>query len=350
MVDSISLAIREGEMMCLLGPSGCGKTTTLRIVAGFEAVDGGTVRLGGSDVTRLPPEKRDIGLVFQDYALFPHLTVAQNVGFGLRMRRVRPAAIAAAVRDALALVHLDGVGDRLPRQLSGGQRQRVALARAIAIRPRLLLLDEPLSNLDAGLRDAMRDEIRRVQRSVGITTLFVTHDQQEALPIADRMAVMRHGRIMQLDTPARVYESPADPFVAGFIGEANLLPGLVEAVVHDRLALQTRSGQRLVGTGGAALQRGQAALAVVKADRVRLSRVPAKAGAVCMKMQVDAATFLGATIAYACSVDDVQLNAVASSAAPDRFVPGETIFESWSIADCLILADDVTPIPTGDAS
>ena len=190
-VDGVSLRVQPGEMVCLLGPSGCGKTTTLRIVAGFESLDAGRVRLAGMDVSRLPPERRDIGFMFQSYALFPHMTVADNVGFGLRMRRQSRARRATAVEEALALVRLEGLADRLPRQLSGGQQQRVALARAIAFRPRLLLLDEPLSNLDAGLRETLRDEIRRVQKDTGVTALFVTHDQSEALAIADRVAIMR---------------------------------------------------------------------------------------------------------------------------------------------------------------
>ena len=326
-VDGVSLRVREGEMVCLLGPSGCGKTTTLRIVGGFEGVDAGQVRLAGADVTRLAPEKRDIGFMFQSYALFPHMSVRDNVGFGLRMRGVRGAARTAQVDDALALVQLEGLADRLPRQLSGGQQQRVALARAIAFRPRLLLLDEPLSNLDAGLREVLRDEIRRVQQATGLTALFVTHDQAEALAIADRVAVMRAGRVVQFDTPSAVYGQPADPFVAGFIGQANLLPAVAEGNAVLRLA----SGEVVRGM---AAPPGTAVLAVVKADRVRLA--PNGPG---LPARVDGATFAGPTMHYTLTTAaGTRLIATASSTDGPRFAAGDPVMADWSPADCLVIA------------
>jgi putative spermidine/putrescine transport system ATP-binding protein len=226
-LDRFDLTLQPGELIALLGPSGCGKTTTLRLLAGLEDADTGRVIVGGKDITGLSAAKRDMGMVFQAYSLFPHMTVRQNVAFGLRLRRV-----GAAQRDKRALEMLDLVGlstqaDRYPHQLSGGQQQRVALARALAIEPQVLLLDEPLSALDAKVRAQLRDEIRRVQLEVGITTLFVTHDQEEALAIADRVGVMREGRIEQLATPTEVYTRPATSFVAEFVGLSNRLSGEV---------------------------------------------------------------------------------------------------------------------------
>lgn len=333
-VDGVSLRVQPGEMVCLLGPSGCGKTTTLRIVAGFESLDAGRVQVAGMDVSRLPPERRDIGFMFQSYALFPHMTVAENVGFGLRMRRAPRARRAAAVEEALALVRLEELADRLPRQLSGGQQQRVALARAIAFRPRLLLLDEPLSNLDAGLREMLRDEIRRVQKDTGVTALFVTHDQSEALAIADRVAIMRGGKVVQFDTPATVYARPADPFVAGFIGQANLLPGVIEITQGTTVTVRMANGEMLEGIGQPAVN-GAAVLAVIKADRVKLD--PSGGGG--LTARVEAAVFTGPTMHYTlATLAGTRLIAVASSAEAPAFAPGQTVTAHWAPADCLVIA------------
>ena len=228
-VDQASLAVEAGEFVSLLGPSGCGKTTILRMIAGLVEPDGGVIRIGDRDVTWLAPHRRDIGLVFQSYALFPHMSVYENVAFGLRQRRVGDAELDTRVSEALELVRLDGLAQRFPRELSGGQQQRVALARAIAPRPALLLLDEPLSNLDAKLRDTMRIELRLLQRKLGLTTVFVTHDQEEALTMSDRICVMNAGRVQQVGTPRAVYEEPSTPFVAEFFGRANSLDGTVRA-------------------------------------------------------------------------------------------------------------------------
>jgi putative spermidine/putrescine transport system ATP-binding protein len=223
-VDAIALDLPQGALLALLGPSGCGKTTTLRMIAGLEAPDAGRILVGGRDVTALPPHRRNMGVVFQSYALFPHLSAARNVAFGLEMRGVPRAERAPRVADALALVGLTELAHRKPGQLSGGQQQRVALARALAPQPDLLLLDEPLSALDAKLREEVRDEIRALQQRVGATTVFVTHDQTEALAMADLVAVMNEGRIEQLDTPEAVFERPASRFVATFVGRAARLP------------------------------------------------------------------------------------------------------------------------------
>ncbi|MGY6411676.1 MAG: ABC transporter ATP-binding protein [Alkalilacustris sp.] len=234
-VDRVSVEVAQGELVALLGPSGCGKTTTLRMIAGFVQASGGRIVIGGEDVTRLPPHQRDIGMVFQGYALFPHMTVAQNVGFGLEMRRVPKAEAARRIDQALQLVRLDHLAERYPRQLSGGQQQRVALARALVVEPAVFLLDEPLSNLDAKLRETVRQEIRDLQKSLGLTTVFVTHDQEEALAVADRLIVMNAGRVEQVGPPEALYDAPETAFVADFIGKSNFFEGRVEAAGQFRL-------------------------------------------------------------------------------------------------------------------
>jgi ABC-type Fe3+/spermidine/putrescine transport system ATPase subunit len=225
-LDRVALSIRSGEFFTLLGPSGCGKTTLLRTVAGFNRQDSGSIRVAGSAIDAIPAHRRNIGLVFQDYAIFPHLTVAQNVAFGLEARRRPKAEVAERVARALEVVQLAGMADRLPHQMSGGQQQRVGLARAMVINPQILLMDEPLSNLDAKLRIELRDDIRDLQRSLGITTIYVTHDQEEALVVSDRICVMQGGRVHQVGTPYEIYVHPLTLFVASFVGAMNLLGDL----------------------------------------------------------------------------------------------------------------------------
>src|SRR5258707_12039868 len=226
-VDGVTLYIAAGEFFALLGPSGCGKTTSLRMIAGFEMPDSGRVHVGGQDITDLPVHRRDMGMVFQNYALFPHRTVAENVAFGLRMRGIEKDTIARKVKRALAMVELSGMEDRRPGQLSGGQQQRVALARAIVIEPRVLLCDEPLGALDKKLRQQMQFELKQLQRKLGLTMVFVTHDQEEALAMSDRIAVMNAGKVEQIGTPSDVYDRPSTRFVADFIGDTNLFRGEV---------------------------------------------------------------------------------------------------------------------------
>ncbi|MFT3828803.1 MAG: ABC transporter ATP-binding protein [Opitutaceae bacterium] len=280
-LETLSLTIQPGELFFLLGPSGCGKTTLLRCLAGFETPDTGTIRFGENDVTRLPPHERNTGMVFQSYALWPHLTVEENVAFGLEERRVPAAEIATRVAQALEAVQMGAYARRKPNQLSGGQQQRVALARALVVRPRCLLLDEPLSNLDARLRTELRGEIRRVCKQHQLTTVYVTHDQREALAIADRLAVMEAGRILQIGTPREVYARPVSAAVARFIGETTLLPGRIVGGEQGKLVVDT-AVCRFLGVAGDPAEparRGAEALVSLRPECWRLTRTqPAQNG------------------------------------------------------------------------
>jgi putative spermidine/putrescine transport system ATP-binding protein len=287
-VREVSLTIADGEFLVLLGPSGCGKTTTLRMVAGFIEPSAGHVRLAGQDVTLLPPWRRNAGMVFQSYALFPHMTVAQNVAFGLEMRKLPRADIERRVEEVLALVRLSGYGGRLPRQLSGGQQQRVALARALAIRPDVLLLDEPLSNLDAKLRQEVRVEIRELQRQLGLTTVMVTHDQEEALTMADRLVVMNEGSVRQVGSQRDLYERPADRFVAGFVGRSTFLAGSIEAPGRFR----SDGGLALACAGG---NPGRAVLSL-RPERVEIGLEPRSGLDNSLSGTVEFVSYLGALI------------------------------------------------------
>jgi putative spermidine/putrescine transport system ATP-binding protein len=266
-VSAMTLGVDKGEFVSLLGPSGCGKTTTLQMVAGFEAVTSGRVELNGRDITHAKANSRGLGIVFQSYALFPHMTVADNVSFGLEMRQMAKAERRERVRDALGLVHLQAHADKYPRELSGGQRQRVALARALVIAPPVLLLDEPLSNLDAKLREEMQFELRQIQRKVGTTTLMVTHDQSEAMSISDRVVVMEAGRATQIDHPHRVYEHPRTRFISTFVGKANLLEG---RVCGEGAAQSVQIGPMSVRVGDAGFRPGTAVLLSVRPEKLQL--------------------------------------------------------------------------------
>ncbi len=270
-VNNLDLELREGELVAFLGPSGCGKTTTLRMIAGFETADSGEIYLGGREVSSFPPERRDAGMVFQNYALFPHLTVYENVAFGLQMRKVPKEDIQTRVAEILQKVQLTGMENRLPRQLSGGQQQRTALARALVINPAVLLLDEPLANLDAKLREEMRFYIRNLQQEFGITTVYVTHDQAEALVLADRVAVMRNGVLQQIDVPEQIYQRPRNAWVANFVGIANLIPGTIGEPLNDVARINTGLGV-IHANGGESLSVGSEALASVRPESLRLER------------------------------------------------------------------------------
>ncbi|MDF3302389.1 ABC transporter ATP-binding protein [Streptomyces tropicalis] len=303
-LDGLDLAVRPGEFLALLGPSGCGKTTALRMLAGFEHPDSGEVLVDGRDVTAVPAHRRDAGMVFQSYSLFPHLDALDNVAFGLRMRRVRAAARRKRAAELLDLVGLSDRGDRFPHQLSGGQQQRVALARALALRPRVLLLDEPLSALDAQVRLTLREEIRRLQQELGITTLFVTHDQEEALSVADRVAVLRAGRLEQCAAPAELYGRPAGPFVAEFVGTMSRIPGRLD---QDRVEVL---GRRLPVDGPPPAARDVDVLVRPEALRVRADEDGTA--------RVVATAFLGATVRITARLADgteVKADLPASEAA-----------------------------------
>src|SRR5688572_27747551 len=266
-VDDIDLSVRKGEFLSLLGPSGCGKTTTLRLIAGFEQPDEGEILIAGEEVAGLPPYKRDVNTVFQSYALFPHLNVLHNVAYGLKQRGLRKTVREEKAREALSLVRLSELGQRKPRQLSGGQQQRVALARALVMEPKVLLLDEPLGALDLKVRRQLQIELKRIQETVGVTFVYVTHDQEEALAMSDRVAVMSAGVIEQLARPQEIYDTPATPFVASFIGETNFIDGAGgRAAVRPERVRVTRSGEGLPGELVASMVIGPALQVVVKLD------------------------------------------------------------------------------------
>jgi putative spermidine/putrescine transport system ATP-binding protein len=338
-VRDVSLDVRDGEFLVLLGPSGCGKTTTLRMIAGFIPPTMGRVRLGGKDVTTLPPWKRNAGMVFQSYALFPHLSVAENVAFGLEMRNVPKSDIGGRVKEALRLVRLDGYAERLPRQLSGGQQQRVALARALVIRPDVLLLDVPLSNLDAKLRETVRVEIRELQNKLGITTVMVTHDQEEALIVADRLVVMSEGSVRQVGSQRDLYERPADRFVAGFVGRSNLLTG---KVVHPG-RFETKGGIAIACRDGAIgpcvmalrperLVLGHALNGLENRDRGTIELV----------------SYLGASIDVHVRVSPVDRVVVSVPNRPDGTVlkEGEATEVGWPADAAVVLAGDTEAAKT----
>jgi len=328
-VAGVSLHVAAGEFVALLGPSGCGKTTTLRMVAGFIEPTEGRIQIGGQDVTHLPPYKRNTGLVFQSYALFPHMTVAQNVGFGLEMRRVSKADRDRRVGEALARVRLAHYAERMPRELSGGQQQRVALARALVIEPDVLLLDEPLSNLDARLRQEMRIEIRQLQQSLGLTAIFVTHDQEEAMAVADRLVVMKAGRIEQVGTPAAVFEQPATRFVAEFVGVTNFLLGAVTGAGEFTL----RSGER-VGVATSATP-GDALLAL-RPERLRVaSGGQGESGG--LVGRVVFSTYLGVTTEYQVELASGDRLVVRQPAEEAGAAIGETVRVQWAPNAALML-------------
>jgi len=336
----VRLDVRPGEFLTLLGPSGCGKTTTLRIIAGFEQPDAGRIRFGGQDVTGVPANQRNIGFVFQNYALFPHLSVFENVAYGLRVRGQAPGAVRAAVDAVLTLVGLAGYEHQFSSQLSGGEQQRVALARAIVIRPRVLLFDEPLSNLDAKLRVQMRQEIRDLQRRLGITTIYVTHDQEEAMAVSDRIAVMNQGSVVQEGSAADLYYRPASPFVATFVGRVNLLPGRVDAIDEAGahiLALETTIVVRMPQYRLAA---GDPVQLVVRPEAVAIEAAARAPGSV--QAAVVSRMFLGEKIEYLLRCEGgATLQAVRYNAGPGAAVP---VGASVSIR---LLEDAIAILPGG---
>lgn len=295
-VQDFNLAVEAGEFVSFLGPSGCGKTTTLRMVAGFEIPTSGVIQLDGMDLTPLPPNRRNMGMVFQSYALFPNMTAAQNVGYGLKVAGKPRVEIEQRVNEMLDLIQMHDFADRFPNQLSGGQQQRLALARALAIQPRVLLLDEPLSALDAKIRLELRQEIRRIQRQLGITTIYVTHDQEEALSLSDRIVIMRRGVIEQVGTPQQIYNFPASDFVAEFVGHINLLP--VEVVQAD--AGVVRLGSQVVRAGQFEHLNGRPVRLAVRPEELKAGSVE---GANNLTGMIESVTYLGAIVRIRVDVD-----------------------------------------------
>jgi spermidine/putrescine transport system ATP-binding protein/putrescine transport system ATP-binding protein len=335
-VDGISLDIRENEFFALLGPSGCGKTTLLRMLAGFETPSDGRILLDGRDIAKTPPNKRPVNLMFQSYALFPHMSVRANVSYGLEMERLPASEIRSRVDAILATTELVPFADRKPEQLSGGQKQRVALARALVKRPRLLLLDEPLGALDKKLRGAMQLELKRLQHEVGITFVIVTHDQEEALVMADRMAVLRDGRLLQCDAPHEIYERPADRFVADFIGVMNFCPGSAAET-----GVRTGDGSLISGTLPEGMRQGDAALAAVRPERIRLFPGPDIANRV--SGSVAALAYHGLDlqlhIRTALSQKPFLVRVTADAADLRPVGVGDAVEIGWSAADTRIFRD-----------
>ncbi len=337
-VERADFAIREGEFFAMLGPSGCGKTTTLKMIAGFEQPTSGHVVLKGVDVSRVPPYKRNVNTVFQQYALFPHMTVADNVRFGPRSRKVPKADYEASVAEMLEVVRLGDFAHRKPTQLSGGQQQRVALARALVNYPSALLLDEPLAALDLKLREAMQFELKRIQRDVGITFVFVTHDQGEALTMSDRIAVMSEGRVEQIGTPEEIYNSPASLFVAGFIGSANLLPGAVSGSDGDDTVVELAGGARVRARTSTPHRVGAPVSLMLRPERLRAS-IESSGDGRSLEGRVTDLVFQGATARLGLRLGDgseVIANVPADNDLPFLH-PGSTIHVRWDPGAAFVL-------------
>jgi len=333
----VSIDVRPGEFLTLLGPSGCGKTTTLRMIAGFETPDAGRITFAGQDVTRLPANQRGIGFVFQNYALFPHLSVAENVAYGLRVRGQQEAEIGRSVADVLQLVGLAGYEPQFPAQLSGGEQQRVALARAIVIRPRVLLFDEPLSNLDAKLRVQMRHEIRDLQRRLAITAIYVTHDQEEAMAVSDRIAVMNEGTVVQTGTAEDLYHRPGNRFVAQFIGRANLVPARVEHIEGERIIVAALGRSIALPRTAGDFAPGTPVRLLLRPEAIVLGR---EGGHDAGGARVTARTFLGEKIEYVLDCAGEPLQVVRYNAgAQDLFHEGDRVAVRFVEDAVALLAD-----------
>lgn len=330
-VDGVDLQVKKGEMLCLLGPSGCGKTTLLRILSGFEQPEEGRIIMNDKDVTKLSPDKRPTSLVFQSYALFPHMTVYENIAYGLRVKKLPSKEIRQLVADALDMVGLAGLEERSIRQLSGGQQQRVALARGLVMKPAVLLLDEPLSNLDAKLRVETRIQIRELQRNLGITSIFVTHDQEEALTISDRIAVMNKGKIIQIGTPEEIYNHPNSEFVADFIGKSNILDGEYKKS-SDSEAQFILSNSSLSIRIRPAKTVGEKSKLILRPEQIQLTREKNPDNEVnCLPATIEHITFLGEMIYYHVRLENDSVLLVPVYHAATKYNENDQIFISWDI-------------------
>jgi len=333
-VDGIDLQMPGGEFFTLLGPSGCGKTSTLRLIAGFEKLDAGSIVLDGVDMSAKPPHKRPVNTVFQSYALFPHMTVAENVAFGLRYKKVGKAETARRVGEAMELVQLGSLGSRRPGQLSGGQQQRVALARAVVFEPAILLLDEPLGALDKNLREDLQFELRQLHKTLGITTIMVTHDQEEAMSLSDRVAVFNAGRIEQVGAPEHIYRNPASPFVANFFGIGNLLRGSV-AQRDGTAHFQSNDGLTLPLPAQATAGASSAMEVMLRPESIRL-HPPAEGGDV-LTGQVIGRVYLGSTVRYRVRLPGGQVLAVQAGSSDGSFMENDPVALSWAANDMRVL-------------
>ncbi|WP_137392175.1 ABC transporter ATP-binding protein [Rhodoligotrophos defluvii] len=333
-VKDVSFSVAQGEFFSLLGPSGCGKTTLLRVIAGIYESDAGSIRLNGQSIDNKPMRARDTALVFQNYALFPHLSVFENVAFGLKMRRVPRAEITRRAGEALELVRMASFAKRLPGELSGGQQQRVALARSVVVQPSLLLLDEPLSNLDAKLRDEMRGEIRSLQQRLGITTILVTHDLHEAFAVSDRIAVLRQGQLQQVGTANELYDAPASRFVAGFVGHVNLLAGTVVALADGKVTIACGNGLDLSAAArNLSWQIGQPAWVSLRPERIRLGAADLDGGT--FDAKVTEITYLGSRVHLALDVAGTAIRADVQNVGQALPKPGDRVRIGWSRGDVI---------------
>src|SRR5712692_2827659 len=338
-LDGLNLSAQDGEFISLLGPSGCGKTTALRLIAGFLQPDGGSIAVNGREITNLPAHRRNIGMVFQSYALFPHMTVGQNIAFGLEQRPFSRKEIAKAVDESLDMVRLNSFASRRPAELSGGQQQRVALARALVFQPQLLLLDESLSALDKKLRVQMQLELRHIQKEVGVTAVFVTHDHEEALTMSDRVAVMRNGRIVQLDTPSNVYRAPVDDFVAESLGEANLLHGTVKSKDVLGFVLDLGDGSSLTVATDRPIRVGDTCTVAIRPEDIELASPPAAGSN--LVGRVRSIAFAGNTTLYVVEAmhREIRVRRPNTAGAKNGVAVDEEVALAWDTSAALILAD-----------
>lgn len=342
-VNDVSLQVKQGEFLTLLGPSGCGKTTTLRIVAGLESPTKGQVLIRNRDVTHLPPYRRDASLMFQNYALFPHKNVFDNIAFGLKYRKVPDTERRKQVKEALELVHLPGIEERYPRQLSGGQQQRVALARALVVNPAVLLLDEPLSNLDLKLREQMRVELKQIQEQVGITFIFVTHDQEEALTLSDTTAVMEAGNIIQIGSPREIYEHPQTEFVARFIGQSNILEGQVRQSGSKEIEVETESGLRFQVSVASHIPVGEQLAVQIRAERVHVyPETAASKHDLAFPGVIDRTIYVGSTIQYYVRLESGDLVLATQPTLGEAPLTRKTaVVIAFSREDCVVLRGEM---------
>ncbi|MFN8454017.1 MAG: ABC transporter ATP-binding protein [Anaerolineae bacterium] len=340
-VHNVSLEIKDGEFFSLLGPSGCGKTTCLRMIAGFELPSEGDIKIRGKAMGDTPPFKRPVNTVFQNYALFPHMTVFENIAFGLEMQKVPRPEIKTRVKEALEMVRLPQLAERKPRQLSGGQQQRIALARALVNRPQVLLLDEPLSALDLKLRKAMQLELKELQHQVGITFIFVTHDQEEAITMSDRIAVMNEGVVQQVGSPKEIYERPRNRFVADFIGETNFLEGEVLEVDPVKTTVSLGRGITILARATEGLNTGQRVTVAIRPEKISLHRTPTDG--VGVPAVLEEAIFIGTDTRYKAKIGEHQhvvarvQNVISSLEANQNFLYGDKVHLSWPIDSAMVL-------------